>query len=302
MFDFLLPKHVRQGRNLLKDAKKLLAYKRDLWSDATVRDYESRLHGLEEALQRRDAGAIEENANTLDRICTANLPPVQDAAMRENVEVFLVAIVIALGVRTYFLQPFTIPTGSMQPTLNGVLGARTDTPPPNPLVRIFEACWLGRSYVNVVAKNDCTVIGLREFKSLLPFIPRTPLLGESFGIFSRTEIVTATGGYVINEPRESLDRNFAIPVGTSFKTGEPIVRGYLETGDHVFVDKFSYHFRKPQRGEVFVFNTQHLPTADRRHYGSPEPNDPAEFDRPEAARMADQMRCKVDMNAPSQFY
>jgi hypothetical protein len=53
-----------------------------------------------------------------------------DVPLAENVEVFLVAIVIALGVRTYFLQPFTIPTGSMQPTLNCVIGYPTAEPPP----------------------------------------------------------------------------------------------------------------------------------------------------------------------------
>src|SRR5688572_3254527 len=111
MFSYLLPKHIRQGRNLLKDARKLLAYKRDLWSDATISDYEGNLKKLEEGLKQRDKPAIEESAHALDALCTANLPPPKDAAMRENVEVFLVAIVIALGVRTYFLQPFTIPTG-----------------------------------------------------------------------------------------------------------------------------------------------------------------------------------------------
>ena len=39
--------------------------------------------------------------------------------------VFLVAIVIAAGVRAYFLQPFKIPTGSMQPTLFGIVGTPT---------------------------------------------------------------------------------------------------------------------------------------------------------------------------------
>jgi signal peptidase I len=32
----------------------------------------------------------------------------------------------------------------------------------------------------------------------------------------------------------------------------------LMRGDHVFVDRFSYHFRRPQRGEVIVFDTHNI--------------------------------------------
>ena len=68
----------------------------------------------------KDRAAIEQTAMALDKECGKHAPPSPDAAWRENCEVFLVAIVVALAVRTYFLQPFTIPTGSMQPTLNGI--------------------------------------------------------------------------------------------------------------------------------------------------------------------------------------
>jgi signal peptidase I len=64
----------------------------------------------------------------------------------------------------------------------------------------------------------------------------------------------------------------------------------------------SYQFHTPGRGNVFVFNTQNLPTIDRRHSGSSEPNDPTQFDNPVAARLADSEHIKVDMNTPSQFY
>ena len=37
-----------------------------------------------------------------------------------------------------------------------------------------------------------------------------------------------------------------------------IARGAVDTGDQVFVDKFSYNFVKPHRGDVFVFRTDHI--------------------------------------------
>ena len=37
-----------------------------------------------------------------------------------------------------------------------------------------------------------------------------------------------------------------------------IARGAIDTGDQVFVDKFSYNFVRPHRGDVFVFRTNHI--------------------------------------------
>ena len=53
------------------------------------------------------------------------------------------------------------------------------------------------------------------------------------------------------EPRNS----FGTRLDRTYKKGEPIAQGYIETGDHVFVDKFSYHFVRPKRDQVFVFTT-----------------------------------------------
>ncbi len=264
MFSFFLPKHVKQGRQLHKDATKLLAYKRDLWSDATVADYESHLKRLDTAVKERDQRGIEEEARKLDVLCAANLPPPQNAWLAENVEVFLVAIVIALGVRTYFLQPFTIPTGSMQPTLNGVIGFPTAEPPPNILVRTVQAGVFGRSWLNAVAQGDEHVVAVEEIKSILGI--------RGVG-FTKTEIRTTKGTYVMPGMRETVVRYFLKPIGHVYAAGEPIARGYIDTGDHVFVDKMSYHFRKPRRADVFVFNTLSVPTQENRRL----PGGPSQF-------------------------
>jgi signal peptidase I len=40
--------------------------------------------------------------------------------------------------------------------------------------------------------------------------------------------------------------------------GQLLARGLVRNGDHVIVNKFAYHFRKPRRGEVFVFTTKNI--------------------------------------------
>lgn len=244
---FLTPRHVKQGRALIKDAQKLLAYKRDLWSDDDVAEFEAAIYQLKSAVKIGSKPPIEDAALCLNQLAETNVKPVANAAWRENCEVFLVAIVIALGVRTYFLQPFTIPTGSMQPTLNGLIGYKTSEAPPNILVRLFQKAWFGRTWINVVAQTDNVVIQVRETKKL--------------GFFTRTELRGERESYSIACPKRTLEDHLLEPL-RPFKAGDVIARGYYDTGDHVFVDKFTYHFRKPKRGEVFVFNTQNIATRE----------------------------------------
>src|SRR6218665_2663105 len=123
----------------------MVAYKRDLWTDQTRNEFESGITALENATKTRNDASIEEAARHLDELCRRHLPKVENAGWKENVEVFLVAIVVALAVRTFFLQPFTIPTGSMQPTLNGILGFPTTEEPPNMLTRLAHTALLGRT-------------------------------------------------------------------------------------------------------------------------------------------------------------
>lgn len=33
----------------------------------------------------------------------------------------------------------------------------------------------------------------------------------------------------------------------------------IDRGDHIFVDRFTYHFRRPKRGEIVVFGTGNIP-------------------------------------------
>ena len=259
MFSFLLPKHVKQGRQFVKDARKLLAYKRDLWSTATVEEFEEGIARLDASVKAGGRPAVEEAAVALDKLCAVNVPPVSDSGWKENVEVFLVAIVVALGVRTYFLQPFTIPTGSMFPTLNGIIGYPTQKPAPNLLVQAWDLAVYGRFHVDVVAKDDEQIQSMAEVSRA--------------AIMTYTRVETDKNTYMVHMPLATARDHFGLRPGMRVQRGQPIAQGYQDTGDHVFVDKMSYHFRTPRRGDVFVFNTTGLQTIEYRN----NPNSPSQY-------------------------
>jgi signal peptidase I len=70
--------------------------------------------------------------------------------------------------------------------------------------------------------------------------------------------------YIDNEisvycPPDTLSHDFNVFPGRIYHRGDIIARGAIDTGDQVFVDKFSYNFVKPHRGDVIVFRTNHIP-------------------------------------------
>src|SRR5438874_7402646 len=133
-------RHIKHSKLLLRHAHKYLRYKQDVIADPDREEVESGMRRLKAALRQRDRKEIEARAETLDAQLHRLAPVNWESHWRENVEVILVAIVVAVGIRSYFLQPFKIPTGSMQPTLNGIIGTRYDAnqPIPNMIQRAFE--------------------------------------------------------------------------------------------------------------------------------------------------------------------
>src|SRR5438067_985525 len=97
MLNFFTPRYIKEAQHILKGSRKLLHYKRDLLSAASVADFESQMKKLERAIKERDRRVVEETAQQLDTQWSGYLPPASQAGWRENCEVFLVAIVIAIG-------------------------------------------------------------------------------------------------------------------------------------------------------------------------------------------------------------
>ena len=242
---FLTPRYRKEAKLVLRAARKLLRYRRDILPAKQIVDLNDRITRLQVALRKGERTGIEQSTGRLHELFDQAAPRPPLAGLRENTEVILVALVIALGVRAYFLQPFKIPTGSMQPTLYGVTGTPTVDPLPNPLVRAAEFLLRGRTYIDVTAKEDDTVIGLREV--------------NRFHFFTSTEVITRTRTYRVPAPMDVVRRDFGIQPGRPLVAGQPVVRGHADAGDQLFVDKVSYHFVRPALGDVFVFRTTGIP-------------------------------------------
>lgn len=247
---FFTPKWKKETQLLLKGAQKFLHYKRDLLKQDRIDEIESRMGDLKAALKSGKRETAEECSKQLRATCENSLAYRPQGWFEENVEVIFVALVVALGLRSYVIQPFRIPTGSMHPTLNGIIASPHKG-------EDYAAPWFGEQVYDWVSRSR----RWHQIKS-----PTTSDIVDvkdaSLLFFSRTKVIFRNGSTVVfpaplNETEQAI--NGGTPnlscKGMSFKKDQIMFQGTIDGGDLVLVDKFSYHFRKPERGEVFVFDT-----------------------------------------------
>jgi signal peptidase I len=255
---FFTPAWKKNAKLLAKGARKFVHYKRDLLAPERVAEIESRRKDLLEAVRLKDRAKVAEASKQLRATCDSSLPYQKAQGwFEENVEVMFVAIVIALGLRAYYLQPFRIPTGSMQPTLNGIVG--TPLPEaewPSFPKRMAEWVLRGRSYVKLVNDRDRRVArgpykGLGVYdKQVMHFFSKGEIRFLDSPPLTIPAPANPSGEAGLDEALIEAMNNRGI-----LKKGIVLMEGTIDSGDLVLVDKFSYHFRKPKRGEVFVFDT-----------------------------------------------
>jgi len=226
-------------KHLLHEAQHVLHMREDITSQDKLDLLEQKKAAFAKAWEAKDPEELDRTAEDFSNAIQDMYPPKSHPKIRENLEIIIVALVVAMGFRTYFVQPFKIPTGSMQPSLYGI----TYSPQMAPTIadrfplNLFKLALFGQRYKKVKAKTDGQVI-----------------LGYSRQPGTPKRVIQIAG---YNYPVED-GMVYHVQNGQDVKKGQILASGVKTIGDHIFVNKVKYNFSRPKRGDIIVFDTSHI--------------------------------------------
>jgi signal peptidase I len=187
IFDSQEKKMRDNAANWLELAEKVWNYRRDRLNAKESDELVGRTQELRRLLKDRSDAArlklgIESLEGVLGRTGGAIYPK---TSLVENVEFFLVAAIVILGIRTYFVQPFKIPTNSMWPTYYGMTAENLPpgTAAPNPALSLFRFAAYGATRHTVVAPRDGQVSAQLIMRGNKPSLAYTLKDGRSWFVF-----------------------------------------------------------------------------------------------------------------------
>ncbi len=157
-FDSQEKKMRDNASNWLELASKVWNYRRDALGARESDELVGKMEGLRRLMKERaDAARLKLGIESLEGVLMRTGGAVYPkTSLVENVEFFLVAAIVILGIRTYFVQPFKIPTNSMWPTYYGMTAE--NFPPgadlPGPAARVLRFFAFGAQRRTMVAPRD----------------------------------------------------------------------------------------------------------------------------------------------------
>ncbi len=250
------PSWRRSGREATAMLNRYINYNRHILSDEVMHTCASLREELSKSLLNWDKEECARLVKLIEVKC-GELPGFKRGAAVEMIESFFVIMVIFLGLRTYYVQPFRIPTGSMQPSLNGIIVHPVEEIPG--LARqAWEMLTLGSAYVEAKAENTKSLVDIEDHPKYLLFTETTLTFSDG----SKVNIPSAKGAVMqyLKEQGKFIETPNGIRLG-SYRPGETIIRARVDAGDMILVNRVAYHFRQPRRGETFVFDTHGINTS-----------------------------------------
>ena len=292
------------AKEILRLGEKALAYRKDLLSSDQVGKLELSLNELRDVLKQKLVliDELEEKAERVDQeLKESGGLYYHKKGWVENIEMLMVAAIVVIGIRSFFLQPFIIPTNSMYPSFYGMQpNLYEDTEDvPNFVERGVDKILLGASHYRLKLESTGSLyLVLQNGGSFRPAQATFPN-GRFFVIpNSVKEYVFEVGGkeHILQVPAEFdfdtlIAQKFAgienlrdLPLIISqdqgftgnrlklsdaiYKTGDIAIAFDILLGDALFVDRMTYNFVKPKAGDPAVFRTASIDKFNRE-FGTP---------------------------------
>lgn len=244
---WLLSRTFRDATEMRKQVRITLRAQSDLLTPKAIAEVQGGLTAFDEAVA---ATAEREGLKTamgrLEECATKWLQPYPNAGTRENIKEFLVSGVLILSVFSFFVQPMKIPSGSAQPTLYG------NVVTPLAIGEMIPGGWgkfidwfKGIDYHEWVAREGGTY-------DMQP-------VGTMLGFVRFQRFTVGNDSYTFYWPPDNLERYIGIPPGQRFEKGQTVFRLRISSGDRLFIDRMTYNFRRPTRGETIVFTSTGIP-------------------------------------------
>ncbi|MBU4211414.1 MAG: signal peptidase I [Verrucomicrobia bacterium] len=232
--------------HLIKEARHVRNLREDVAEASALARLDAGVQRVRDVLKADNWPQVEPSATELGARIEALMPKRPWAWLRENLEIIVVALAVAMAFRTYFVQPFKIPTSSMYPTLCGIHYAPQDKPDWFDRTPLRLAKWLifGSWYVEIRSQTSGTVQIVDTNQERLFVVNGLVHRG-----FERMTDHVSNGDMVVR--------------------GQLLASGVRMAGDHIFVNKAEWNFRKPRRGEIMVFKTngiEHPQIKQNQHY------------------------------------
>ncbi len=302
LFDSEEQKMRGNASNWLELADKIYHYRRDELTEAECKQLLQRSEGLRGLLREKaDAGKLKLGIESLEEVLRrtggAFYPK---STLQEYVEFLLVAAIVIIGLRSYVIQPFKIPTNSMWPTYYGMTPETFPDPSKAPglVSKAFRFILFGAKHYEVVPENSGRaavrifmdvngnahvfyqkgrgrkwLIIPTDTKEFSVYVERREYKVSVPADFELDEAVYGALGWTEDQFNQAgqqamrlTDFSRLLTLDRPAVAGKPLISFDILTGDQLFVDRLSYHFFSPKVGDGFVFRTDNIERIGRNEY------------------------------------